>query len=331
VALTFYPAARRRPRRIRAGAALALGLALSSLVAGCAGGVVSPASATASGPATAPVGHAPGTAAATASAFAPSSSSDPTLIPIARATPALSSSPGGTPQTEWTLDLYDKSGIRHQNPDYTACTAASVQTALNLFALSGGATQWQPTTSYQTQEDILRYERLNMTLPTEVLGSDPHGTRNALNYYGWGSLQANVYTDAGYATFDTAARMVVTSIARTHKPAVVFPWMGGHAQVVTGYKVHGADPAKSDDFDILGVYVTDPIEGTITVVYNGETHEIVSAGDDVWVSLAAWKYGPEAIQFSRYWQPDSILRDPLDGNVGRTEWYNRWVVVLATR
>jgi hypothetical protein len=276
-----------------------------------------------------PAGSSVASSTVTAAAVTPTAVA-PTPTPVV-STPSASASPSGSSQTEWTLDLFDSSGVRHQNPDGTACTAAAVQTALNMIALGGGVTLWQPTTSYQTQEDILHFERANMTLPTGIAGSDPHGTRNALNYYGWGSLEANVYTDAAYATFDTAAHMVVTSIARTHKPAVVFTWMGGHAQVVTGYKAHGADPTKSDDFTVLGVYVTDPLEGTGTLVYNGATHTVEPTKDDTWVSLADWKYGPDPIQYSRYWQSDSTLRDPIDGRVGRAEWYNRWVVVLATR
>jgi hypothetical protein len=43
-------------------------------------------------------------------------------------------------------------------------------------------------------------------LPKESNGSDPHGTRNALNYYGWGSKKAGVYQDVSFATFGEAAQ-----------------------------------------------------------------------------------------------------------------------------
>ncbi len=170
-----------------------------------------------------------------------------------------------------------------------------------------------------------------MTLPTWLPGSDPHGTRNALNFNGWGSLQAGVYVDAAYTTFAAAAKGVVSSIARTRKPAIVFSWMGGHAQLVTGYKAHGDNPATGDNFSVVGVYLTDPLEGVATLVYDGATHDVQPIADDTWISLAAWKSGPDAVQFDRYWQSDSTMRDPIDGRVGRTEWYNKWVAVLATR
>lgn len=116
--------------------------------------------------------------------------------PAVTATPGTSPSVGGSATIHWTLALFDKAGVRHQNPDATACTAASVQTSLNLIAIRGEDTQWSVTTTYEMQESILDYERSNMTMPTAFVGSDPHGTRNALNYFGWGSMQAGVYADA---------------------------------------------------------------------------------------------------------------------------------------
>jgi hypothetical protein len=251
--------------------------------------------------------------------------------PAATATPGPSLSAGGSVTTHWTLDLFDKAGVRQQNPDATACTAASVQTSLNLIAIRGEDTQWSVTTTYEMQESILEYERSNMTMPTAFAGSDPHGTRNALNYFGWGSMQAGVYVDAAYTTANAAMKAVVSSIAKTHKPAIVFAWMGGHTQVVSGYQAQGQNPAISDNFIVTGVYLTDPFVGTASLVYDGASHKVTAVDEDTWVALVNWKAGPDAVQFSRYWQVDSTVTDPIDGRVGRREWYNKWVVVLATR
>jgi hypothetical protein len=252
-------------------------------------------------------------------------------LPAASATPDRSLSAGGSPANPLALDLFETAGVRHENPDATACTAASVQTSLNLIAIHGENTLWSATTSFDMQQSILDYERSNMTLPAASIGSDPHGTRNALNYFGWGSIQAGVYVDAAYTTFTAAAKAVVSSIARTHKPAIVFAWMGGHAQVITGYQVRGQNPATSDNFVVSGVYLTDPFIGTASLVYDGVNHKVTAVDADTFVTLANWKAGPDAVQFSRYWQLDSTLSDPIDGRVGRKEWYNKWVVVLATR
>jgi hypothetical protein len=263
----------------------------------------------------------------TASPTAVTVSSPPALT----ATPGPSLSAGGSATTQWTLDLFDKAGVRQQNPDGTACTAASVQTSLNLIAMQGEDTRWSVTTTYEMQESILDYERSNMTMPTAFAGSDPHGTRNALNYFGWRSMQAGVYVDAAYTTFNAVAKAVVSSVAKTHKPAIVFAWMGGHAQVITGYQVRGQNPAISDNFIVSGVYLTDPFIGTASLVYDGVNHKVTAVDADTFVTLANWKAGPDAVQFSRYWQLDSTLTDPIDGRVGRREWYNKWVVVLAMR
>jgi len=305
--------------------AVALGLFVA-LAAACAG--ASPSATMAPAPASSrpasPVASATGTATSVPTPV-------PSQAPVATPTPSASTTPAGSPQTDWTYTIYNENAVRFQNPDHEACTAASVQTALNMIALGGGETGWQPSTAYAVQERILAYERANMTLPVGLPGSDPHGTRNALNYYGWNSMWAGIYVDRAYSTFDEAAKTIVSTIARTHKPAIIFTWFGGHTQVVSGYKVHGADPAKSNDFIVEGVYLTDPLIGSGYLFYGGVSHEVQTITADTFVTLANWKSGPDAVQFRRYLQTDSTLQDPIDGNIGRKEWYNRWVVVLATK
>ena len=58
---------------------------------------------------------------------------------------------------------------------------------------------------------MLSYERSNMTMLAASAGSDPHGWRNALNYFGWGSIKAGAYEDAAYPSFDAAARAVAAA------------------------------------------------------------------------------------------------------------------------
>ena len=300
--------------------------ALVALAAGCAGAAPSATGAplvSLSRPAS-PVASATETA-------TPTPKPGPSQSPVATPTPSASPTPAGSPQTDWTLTLYNENGVRFQNPDHEACTAASAQTALNMIALGGGDTGWTPTIDYAVQERILEYERANMTMAVTSPGSDPHGTRNALNYYGWNSMWAGVYVDRAYSTFDEAAKAIVSSIARTHKPAIIFTWFGGHTQVVSGYKVHGADPATSNAFTVLGVYLTDPLIGTGSLFYGGVWHDVQTITADTFVTLANWKSGPDAVQFRWYRQRDSTLVDPIDGAIGRMEWYDHWVVVLATK
>ena len=227
------------------------------------------------------------------------------------------------------MDLYKEAGMRYQYPDGNACTAAATQISLNFISYDAGSVHWSPTVSFATQEEILKYERANMTMPLWQNGSDPHGTRNALNDYGWGTKQAGVYKDAAFGTFDEAARAIVSSLARTRKPAIIFTWWGEHSQVVTGYKVQGGNPATSDDFTILGMYLTDPLLGYTYVEFGGTSHHMVSIKPDTYVLLADWEHGRDAVRFSAYEQNDSTGRDPIDGRRGKDEWYQLWVVVLA--
>jgi hypothetical protein len=216
----------------------------------------------------------------------------------------------------WALDVYDARADRWQDPDYTACTAASTESVLNTIALDGPPSSfvWQPTTSYSTQESILAFEREHMTMLTSSAGTDPHGWRNALNYYGWGSMYAGVYRDSAYSSFDAAAKAAVSAIAMYHKPVGILARAGSHAQVVTGYEVVGADPSTGSlDFTIVGVALTDPLR---TVGYR-----------DTWIAIADWRSGGSLVRFSQYMEHDSPYQDPIDGQIGDHEWDGLWVII----
>jgi hypothetical protein len=277
--------------------------------------------------------------AATAPPAAPSGNSPesaPTLAPSTK--PA---GPSVLPTT-WTLDIYDRRSPRYQDPDLTACTAAATLSMLNTIAYNRAAAAsaatappfavvpatalpsavtsapppfvWKPTTSFSAQESILRFERAHMTMRKSSNGSDPHGWRNALNYFGWGSIEAGVYRDAAYTTLISAERAVVMAVATYHKPVGVDSLDGKHAQYVTGYRVVGDDPRTgSTNFRILGVYVTDPWR--------------LARYRDKYVTAEQWGWGFTWLRLAPYRQFDSPYRDPIDGHVGRTEWYGKWVII----
>jgi hypothetical protein len=225
----------------------------------------------------------------------------------------------------WTMNMYRNGAVRWQNPDWRACTAAATMSMLNLIAYRStevlpvreGApirtdVVWQVDTSYGMQEDILKFERDHMTTGRWIDGTDPHGWRNALNWYGWGSLTAGVYVDASYSNFENAAHATVASLARTGKPVGILGWSGSHAQYVTGYEVTGGDPRVSDNFTIDGVYLTDPWRP--------------DAVRNKLVTFEEWKRGPDYIRFGPYWQTDYTTRDPIDGQVGHKEWRGKFVI-----
>ncbi len=222
--------------------------------------------------------------------------------------------------TNWTFDEYDARAERYQDPDYTACTAAATESMLNTitYAASSAGLVWQPTISYDVQESILAYERNHMTMLSTSAGTDPHGWRNALNYYGWGSMSAGVYRDSAYSSFDAAARAAVSALAVYRKPVGILALAGGHAQFITGYQVSGDDPASgSMAFTVIGVNLTDP--------YQSSGHR------DTWVTRSQWQSGTTWLRFSPYLETDSPYRDPIDGQVGYDEWYGKWVILDPVR
>ena len=306
---------------MRPATSRALSLIVAALVVGCGGGPTASNAPSASALEPSPSAIPTASPIDTATLAAPSPSPDPT------ATAGASSS--GSPQTQWNLDLYRKAGMRFQYPDYYSCTATSVQIALNFIAMDGGQTNWTVSNTYAMQETIFKFERANMTMSTSSEGSDPHGTRNAINYYGWGSMQAGVYKDVTFASFSAAAKGVVSSVARTRRPAIIFPWLGGHSQVVTGYKVHGENPATSNNFTVEGVFLTDPLLGYSYINAGSANTKVTAINPDTYVTLANWKTGRDAIKFTDFEQLDSRQRDPIDGKIGRNEWYHKWVAVLA--
>jgi len=104
---------------------------------------------------------------------------------------------------------------------------------------------------------------------TGGLGSDPHGWRNALNYYGWGSgtlvAGTRVYDDVAFSSYDGAMRATLRALIATGKPVGVLGWRGGHAQMISGYYGLVGDPfaglshnLKADDlFSEIGTVEPD--------------------------------------------------------------------------
>jgi hypothetical protein len=270
---------------------------------------------------------APGSNARGSNASAQPASAQPAAAPAgvstASAQPAASASPASSPSPDKTtrsFNLYDPRAERWQNPDKTACTAASTLSMLNTIAHAGAPAGfvWTPSTAYARQETILSYERRHMTMAKTSAGADPHGWRNALNYFGWGSTTAGVYEDESFSTFAAAAKRAVSALATTRKPVGILARMGKHAQFITGYKVTGADPASgSTDFTVIGVYLTDPW--------------LAAGHRDTYVTYAQWHTGGKWLRFSQYLQSDSIRKDAIDGHVGKTEWYGKWVIVAPVR
>lgn len=231
------------------------------------------------------------------------------------------------------LNVFRPDAFRYQDPNFSACTAASALVMLNTIALNkngGSGFTWVPRWGGAAVDSILAWERTHDTLAGGS-GSDPHGWRNALNYYGWGSgalgSGSRIYEDLAYTSYDRAMKNAIRQLIRTRRPVGILAWQGRHTQFITGYDGLRGDPfARSsplkyaNDFTIDAVYLSDPLKA------------------DNWVNArigySTLKSSPNAkLRFAPYLETDSPYDDPYTpGTVAaRNEWYGRWVIVAPLR
>jgi hypothetical protein len=227
-------------------------------------------------------------------------------------------------QHGYTFNLYQTRAVRFQNPDMTACVSAATMTTLNTVYYTPTTSSavkanrltmtWRATIRPRDQRLIERWARAHMTMLTEKPGSDVHGLRNALNYYGWGNMRAGAYADYAYGTLNGALKAIVREIALANEPVVILTQNGRHLMVITGYSVTGSDPRiGSNDFKVSGLWATDPLR---------ERHIA-----DTYLDYYNLKSGQKEIRFTPYLLYDSILKDPIDGRIGRNEWVHHFVFV----
>jgi len=264
------------------------------------------------------------------------------LVAAALVLCALVPAPRADAATTWSKNLYVSKAFLYQDPYYTACTSASAMHMLNTIAYrhtGGNGFVWRPTrvkkdpnpSNTRDMTSILSFSRRYDTLQGSSSGTDAHGWRNALNYYGWGKAamtdaSRRVYEDRAYTTFSSAMKAAVRAIAKFGMPVGVLAWAGGHAQVITGYVVTGKDPRTSSEFTIQWVYLSDPL-----VESNIRNHH---------TTYATMRDGALRFRFQWYRETDSPYDDPytagskrssVRSSVGPSEWYHRWVLVLPVR
>ncbi|MEA2548228.1 MAG: hypothetical protein QOI00_80 [Chloroflexota bacterium] len=243
----------------------------------------------------------------------------------------------------WTTNLYVSKAFLYQDPYASACTAASAMIMLNTIAYRGSGGSGFRWTPYRVKNNlidkkdprdmtsILSFERSHDTLSSLGSGSDPHGWRNALNLYGWGSAALtdpamNVYQDLEFTTYEAAVHAAIRAIAIYGMPVGIPTWAGRHAQVMTGYVVDGEDPAISDAFTVRYVYISDPLRSDGYV--------------NTRITNMVFRAGSLHIRFQRYRETDSPYddgyqpgwrRSSVSPTRGVSEWYGRWVIIAPIR
>jgi hypothetical protein len=241
--------------------------------------------------------------------------------------------PGERITVPTSLNLFNAAGFRYQDPNLYACTATSVMDMLNFINIAGmGGTgfRWQVRLGSAARDSILAWERTHDTLEGGN-GSDPHGWRNALNYYGYGSAylgaSARIYEDYAFGTYARAIKAAVRAMIRYHKPVGIAAWRGTHAQMLTGYDGIVGDPFAVDaagnylnDFTITALYLTDPLQAS-AVLNKRVLYSTLGSTTNT------------RIRFQAYYETDSPYDDAYtSGTVrARDEWYGRWVIIAPKK
>jgi hypothetical protein len=246
---------------------------------------------------------------------------------------AALAAPAAVAATPTALNLYLSGSFLYQDPNYYACTSASAMTMLNMVSLQGsGGTgfKWAVNRTGATRDSMLQWERKNDTLAGGN-GSDPHGWRNALNYYGWGSAAlwngSRIYDDRAFSAYDSAVKAAVRAIVRYRKPVGMLARAGQHAQIITGYYGLSGDPFAKDAagnytnyFTVSGFYVSDPLK-SVGLVNGRISYSYLKSGADL------------RLRFRPYMETDSPYDDPYTAGTvaSANEWYKRWVIVAPIR
>ncbi len=269
----------------------------------------------------------------------PTPTPDPTTDPMPTWTPdpIPSPTPAPTPapvaNAPASLRLYRSAGFRYQNPNYAACTATSVMNMLNFISLGqrgGPGFRWSRSLSASRRNAILRWERAHDTM-VGGRGTDMHGWRNALNYYGWGRSAlwagSRVYDDFAFSSYSSAMKSAVRAMISTGKPIAMAAWAGRHAVMITGYYGLSGDPFARNSagkytnaFTVGGFYLSDPL------AQNGRRNVRISYARLGGSSNAS-------LRFRRYRETDSPYDDKYTPGrrSSRSEWYGKWVLILPVR
>jgi putative peptidoglycan lipid II flippase len=179
------------------------------------------------------------TAVATASpAAGPSGSPKPGKTPKPTPTPTPKPTPKPGP---FQMDLYEK-GDYVGEYDHLWCVPAAIQTSINI--MSNGA---DTSRAYQTKLFNLAYSME----PASDGSVDAIAWPEVLTKLGYGKYEQDMR-----GSINAAVWTVVKAIRLTNRPGGLVVWHGWHSWVVSGFKAT-ADPAATNDYTVLGLYIED--------------------------------------------------------------------------
>jgi hypothetical protein len=177
---------------------------------------------------------------------APSGIAAATATATTGATQATTAAPSGptaspTPPGQFAMDLYQPGDFIGELKDIW-CIPAAMQTMENI--MNAGA-----DTSEQTQAYL--YDLANSISEARNGSPNPEGLSGGLQQGGYGNYAIQIKP-----TMAAAIKYVVKQIRLTNRPAALFVWYGWHTWVVSGF-VASADPALTDNYTVLSLYIED--------------------------------------------------------------------------
>jgi putative peptidoglycan lipid II flippase len=184
-------------------------------------------------------------------------SADTSAGPTATATgagTALPTDPNATPTPpgQFAMDLYQPGDFVGEFNN-TWCVPAAMQTMMNIMDAGADTTQTMQAKLFALGNSIAESRN----------GSpDPEGWSGGLQQLGYGNYQVGTTT-----TMAAAIKTVVKQIRLTNRPAGLLVWYGWHSWVVSGF-VATADPAVTDNFDVLGLYIEDVWYNRYSTLWN---------------------------------------------------------------
>ncbi len=174
---------------------------------------------------------------ASASATATATAGGTQLATAAPSGPASTPTPPG----QFAMDLYQPGDFVGEMEN-TWCIPAAMQTMENI--MNAGADTSETTQAYL-------YDLANQISEARNGSPNPEGLTGGLQQGGYGN-----YAIQTKPTMAAAINVVVKQIRLTNRPAALFVWYGWHTWVVSGF-VASADPALTDNYTVLSLYVED--------------------------------------------------------------------------
>ncbi|HEX7590694.1 MAG TPA: lipid II flippase MurJ [Candidatus Limnocylindrales bacterium] len=153
----------------------------------------------------------------------------------------LPAAPSATPSGPFSMDLYKKGDFVSESKD-TWCVAAAMQTSENMMS---------SVVDVSRDRQAQLFDLAVSMAGESADGADPDGWAAGLSYLGYGRFQTGAN-----ATLVGAVHTVAKQIRLTGRPGGLIVWKGWHSWVMSGFTA-SADPATTDNFTVLSVFIED--------------------------------------------------------------------------